>query len=742
MSIIGIHCHKNGSKPFFKAKPRIMKSMDNRGWMEEAKKESEGHTVTLFRDTTVYLEAPPDLHNPPGTWDQMANYWLHECRPCLYDVWRSNPADVYAIGNEQGGNDPAHIQDTINYQRSLMKYANEAGFVVGVGGLADSTPHWELWVEYWFPFIQEAFKAGNYYIRHVYGEGLLVDAVTGKPLPRLQRAIDELEYLKQHGIPGGAIFDEFGLNGGSGVVSTATFLFQITHASMHLEPYSDWLVGFCWWDAGNVHPWYADYTKLLEHPELLDWMEMWPSEPWKYPDAGYKSVVYKVAQEHSNTDWHIIADKAFKDFKRTLTSSIDNAIVMALDGNTESYIKVFDPDLPSQVEAIKAFEAAGITVVTEHLVAGNPLDGLKFGHLFNYAYALTSPFNAPRDYSAFGGKKQDKHEGADYDVVGGQVDNIVGVLCLYPGEVDFVKYSNGYGQNVRVKHERHGSTFYTRYAHLDEVWVEVGQILPQGEPIGEVGSTGNATGEHVHLNVEVPEYGLDGYIVANVVDPNPYMPDGAGSLPPIGSGKLFNMSDYIIGPADGSAIEVRHPDGRTETFQYQYDSANNTYFLVKNGWWEEFRVTPNFIQRGRDISAGPAPNYAERPGALRWYWQFEGIGSFAKWCPMYMREGGAWSGLGHYVQYYYYDNCAQSEANSGSATNYIHFKAHWPSIVFNGIEVQDVIELTSGTGETFYFGFKRGLVAWKDADGRSSQIVEVFVPGQRTLERKPICTPN
>jgi hypothetical protein len=45
------------------------------------------------------------------------------------------------------------------------------------------------------------------------------------------------------------------------------------------------------------------------------------------------------------------------------------------------------------------------------------LSGLRLGHLFAYRYALTSAFNAARDY----GNKL--HEGADYDLVGGAADN-------------------------------------------------------------------------------------------------------------------------------------------------------------------------------------------------------------------------------------------------------------------------------------------------------------------------------
>lgn len=143
------------------------------------------------------------------------------------------------------------------------------------------------------------------------------------------------------------------------------------------------------------------------------------------------------------------------------------------------------------------------------------MDGLKLGKLFNVPYVLTSPFNAIRNYGL--------HEGADYDILTHETDSKEPVLCAYPGIVErSLDSTGGYGKYIRILHERNGKPFYTRYCHLDARFVEVGQTIKQGQPIGEIGSTGNSTAEHLHFNLEVPGYGLDGYVVANVVDPEPY----------------------------------------------------------------------------------------------------------------------------------------------------------------------------------------------------------------------------
>jgi murein DD-endopeptidase MepM/ murein hydrolase activator NlpD len=49
----------------------------------------------------------------------------------------------------------------------------------------------------------------------------------------------------------------------------------------------------------------------------------------------------------------------------------------------------------------------------------------------------------------------------------------------------------------------HGEGLYTMYFHLQESLVQPGQQVAQGEPIGRVGSTGRATGPHLHWGVRL-----------------------------------------------------------------------------------------------------------------------------------------------------------------------------------------------------------------------------------------------
>ncbi len=59
-------------------------------------------------------------------------------------------------------------------------------------------------------------------------------------------------------------------------------------------------------------------------------------------------------------------------------------------------------------------------------------------------------------------------------------------------------WNGGYGNHIIVDH---GNGFQTLYAHLNSIWVNVGETVDQGTPIGSVGNTGNSTGPHLHFEV-------------------------------------------------------------------------------------------------------------------------------------------------------------------------------------------------------------------------------------------------
>ena len=68
------------------------------------------------------------------------------------------------------------------------------------------------------------------------------------------------------------------------------------------------------------------------------------------------------------------------------------------------------------------------------------------------------------------------------------------------GTVTFVGYKGSYGNMVVINH---GNGVQTYYAHCHSLCVSNGATVTQGQKIATVGSTGNSTGPHLHLEVRI-----------------------------------------------------------------------------------------------------------------------------------------------------------------------------------------------------------------------------------------------
>ncbi|MDQ3365558.1 MAG: M23 family metallopeptidase [Myxococcota bacterium] len=74
------------------------------------------------------------------------------------------------------------------------------------------------------------------------------------------------------------------------------------------------------------------------------------------------------------------------------------------------------------------------------------------------------------------------------------------VLAAGGGVVTFAGRMGGYGNIVHVDH---GGGVITRYAHLRRIEASRGAAVAAGEQIGQLGSTGRATGPHLHFEVRL-----------------------------------------------------------------------------------------------------------------------------------------------------------------------------------------------------------------------------------------------
>lgn len=124
-----------------------------------------------------------------------------------------------------------------------------------------------------------------------------------------------------------------------------------------------------------------------------------------------------------------------------------------------------------------------------------PLDDNIIVNSFGYRYGVNPllPASTP-----------ELHNGIDFS---GDLGDPV--RSIKPGTVVYAEYHQYGGNRVEIDH---GDGSLSTYSHLNESFVQVGQHVEGGQHIGDVGTTGNSTGPHLHF--EYAEFGVD-------VDPQP-----------------------------------------------------------------------------------------------------------------------------------------------------------------------------------------------------------------------------
>ena len=195
------------------------------------------------------------------------------------------------------------------------------------------------------------------------------------------------------------------------------------------------------------------------------------------------------------------------DFRRELRKGDRFSVVYeTLEGDGEPLRtgRVLSAEFVNAGKSYQAmwFDEPVVGQSVDSIQAGNPsskggyytLDGQSLRRAF-----LSSPVAFSRVSSGFAMrfhpvlKQMRAHLGTDFAATTGTPARTVG-----DGVVTFSGVQNGYGNVVFIKHR--GNT-ETVYAHLSKLLVRRGDKVSQGQTIGLVGSTGWATGPHLHFEV-------------------------------------------------------------------------------------------------------------------------------------------------------------------------------------------------------------------------------------------------
>ncbi len=155
---------------------------------------------------------------------------------------------------------------------------------------------------------------------------------------------------------------------------------------------------------------------------------------------------------------------------------------------------VAEGDWLSETRAILDKADYQLGQLEERLCALNaePGSGVDMGEdvLWPVKGRITSGFGTRRD--PFDGSKR-FHEGVD---IAAPFDTDVVVIA--DGIVIEARRHGGYGNMILVQHAGNRKTLY---GHLRRLKVDVGERVTRGQVVGTVGSTGRATGPHVHFEV-------------------------------------------------------------------------------------------------------------------------------------------------------------------------------------------------------------------------------------------------
>ena len=98
-------------------------------------------------------------------------------------------------------------------------------------------------------------------------------------------------------------------------------------------------------------------------------------------------------------------------------------------------------------------------------------------------------------YGSISSVRSGAHTGTDIACASG-----TNIKVVADGTVTFSQRNGSYGNLIKVDH---GNGVETWYAHCSKLYATVGQQVKAGDVIAAVGSTGNSTGPHLHLEIRI-----------------------------------------------------------------------------------------------------------------------------------------------------------------------------------------------------------------------------------------------
>lgn len=158
-----------------------------------------------------------------------------------------------------------------------------------------------------------------------------------------------------------------------------------------------------------------------------------------------------------------------------------------------SNLKRIERELAEQTRAYQQFSPG----TPSNLLLDKPVNG-----------PMSSRFGVRR---FFNGEERNPHAGLDFAVPAGTP-----IKAPAAGKVILI---NNYFFNGNTVFVDHGQGFISMFCHLSKIDVSLGQQLARGAVLGRVGSTGRATGPHMHWNISLNDARVDPAIFIGAFEP-------------------------------------------------------------------------------------------------------------------------------------------------------------------------------------------------------------------------------
>ena len=166
----------------------------------------------------------------------------------------------------------------------------------------------------------------------------------------------------------------------------------------------------------------------------------------------------------------------YKEYKNELDIQVIEKYTESIE-NTED-IEIAKTNLEEEINDI--IEKSNQLSINGIIIENNPLE--------NYTYISSR-------YGSYSKRRISTHTGLDLACPKGTP-----IKAIAGGTVTFAAYNGAYGKLVKIDH---GNGVETWYAHCSSIDVKVGESVSAGTIIAKVGSTGNSTGPHLHLEIRI-----------------------------------------------------------------------------------------------------------------------------------------------------------------------------------------------------------------------------------------------